>query len=307
MILSPNDFAWSLGIPEADLPKECLELIHSADFRYTVLEGAKDAAVLAAMKRIDNDTQIVATPERTQVWQNGWNENLQNFINSGYDPDSLIPKYYRRDVPMRWKQAFIKSPNPMFEHDFFKIVRHWMFRTYLSEAETIYEFGCGSGQNLVAAATMFPDKNIWGLDFVHSAIEIVNLLKDKAGLKNLSGQLFDMIHPDISFRLEPKAAIYTTFVIEQLGGKFQEFVSFLLENKPAICVHMEPTAEVYDLENLVDYLSYRFHTKRHYSTGFLPLIEELHKQNKAELIKVRRLYFGNLNMEGYTLIVWKPL
>ena len=53
----------------------------------------RDDTILAALKRIQQDTQIVGTEERTQVWQDGWNEILQRFIESGCRLDSLQRAY----------------------------------------------------------------------------------------------------------------------------------------------------------------------------------------------------------------------
>lgn len=307
--LSIKDFAESFGVELDQIPSECKDILefNGALFDYYFLEGAeKDTAILEAIKRIDNDTQIIGAPERTQIWEKGWNENLENFKKSNFDTDSLIPKFYREDVPLRWKQQFIKSPNARFEWDFYRVFRTWMFKTYLNEYENIYEFGCGSGHNLVALAEMYPGKKIYGMDFVPSTIELVDLIREKAHY-NVHGKLFNMLEPDHDFKLEKSSAVITIGVIEQLASKFEKFIDFIMENKPEICIHMEPTIEVYDTDNLVDYLSYKFHKKRGYTMGLLPYIQKLHDEKQVELLKVKRMYFGNLNMEGYTLIIWKPL
>ena len=52
---------------------------------------------------------------------------------------------------------------------------------------------------------------------------------------------------------------------------------------PALCVHIEPMAEMYDTSNLLDYLAYRFHIKRNYPIGFLPLLHQLEKEEKIRI------------------------
>ena len=288
---------------------ECLEILNikENDLSYRILTGEeRDSEILNAIKRIENDTQIVATPERTQVWQNGWAENLKDFIDSNYNLDSLAPKYFRKNAPMRFKQQFIKSENPKFEVNFLRILRAWIFKTYFSQYDTIYEFGCGTGQNLVALSKMYPDKKIFGLDFVNSSVELVNLIHEKCNL-NVHGKLFNMIHPDYNFKLEKGSAVYTSASIEQLGNQYHNFVDYLLQNDIDICINIEPMAEVYDQNNLIDYLAYSFHMRRHYTSGYIPLLRELEQQGKLTILKIQRCYFGNLNHEGYNFIIWKPI
>jgi hypothetical protein len=96
-------------------------------------------------------------------------------------------------------------------------------------------------------------------------------------------------------------------VIEQIASKFEKFIDFLLEKKPELVVHIEPTYEVYDQDILFDYLAAKFHKKRGYTRGYLPRLKDLEINNKIEIIKIKRLDFGSLFMEGYTCIIWKPL
>ncbi len=62
-----------------------------------------------------------------------------------------------------------------------------------------------------------------------------------------------------------------------------------------------------DEKNLVDSLAIKFHRKRGYSEGMIPKLEAMDKSGKIKLLKVKRLNFGGLMFEGFTLIVWKPL
>ena len=306
MRLEEKNFADSFGINLKELPDECSEIIKNTDFTYHVLEGVeKDNAILDELKRIECDTQVIADPSRTEVWEKGWNENLVAFRESGWDLETLIPKFYRKDIPLRLNQQFIKSQNERFEYDFFRVFRMWIFKTYFKDVKNIYEFGCGTGYNLVELAEIYPDKNIVGLDFVPSVIELLTEIHTHKK-KNISGILFDMIHPDFSVNIEPDSAIYTFGAIEQLGGQIHKLFDFFLKKNPQICVHMEPMAELYDDNNLIDFLAKKFHKKRGYTEGLLSLLKQLQEEKRAEILKVKRLYLGNYNMEGYNLVIWKP-
>ena len=307
MRLDVKDFANSFGLEEKEMPLACKEMISKLNFEYEILKGGeRDIELLGALKRIEEDKQIIAAPERTEVWNSGWNENLEMFCDSNYDLDSLIPKFYRKNICLRWNQNFIRSENAQFEYNYFCVFRRWVFETYLNNVENIYEFGCGSGHNLVELVRMYPEKHIVGLDFVPSVIELLKTIKKKRGL-NIEGSLFDMIHPDFDMNIKSNSAFYTFGAIEQLAGQIQNLFQFFLDKKPKICIHMEPMIEWYDENNLLDYLALRFHKKRGYTEGIFPLLEKLQCEKKVEIMKTKRLYFGNYNMEGYNLIVWRPL
>ena len=309
--LGVDDFAWSFGINEGELPIECKEFLKTRGnaFDYRVLVGKeRDEEILSTLKRIEQGKPMVAAPERTQVWRDEWAETLQDFIDSGYNPTSLAPKYYLNctDTTMRWKREYIKSDNPSFQQDFWHLMRLWIFKTYFSSYKTIYEFGCGPGYNLVMLSKMFPNKEIIGLDFVPSAVDLINLLHEKANLP-VMGKLFDMIHPDEGFPIKKDSLVFTAFSIEQLDNQYEAFIDYLLKTKPSLCVHVESLADVYDQENLLDYLAYRFLMKRHYPDGLLTLIQGLANKGKAEILKVRRCYFGSANHDRYNLIIWNPI
>jgi hypothetical protein len=57
----------------------------------------------------------------------------------------------------------------------------------------------------------------------------------------------------------------------------------------------------------VDYLGYAFHSKRRYTNNLLPYLQKLKKNKKIKIIKLCKSPFGSLMIEGYNLIVWKPL
>ena len=79
------------------------------------------------------------------------------------------------------------SDNSRFCADIDEIVRSWAFATYLNSTNTVYEFGCGTGKNLVEIAKMYPNKEIVGTDFVQSSVDLVNLIGEKSGLKIYGG------------------------------------------------------------------------------------------------------------------------
>jgi len=306
-VVALGDFAKSFGTHAGDISKECKELIAGKDFNYEIITGVnRDNVILEILKKIQADNQIIGARSRQEVWNDGWTENLKNFIKSKYDLNALVPKFIRQNQLVRFNQNYIKPSNPNFELDYFSVFRSWLFNKYFKQVNNVYEFGCGTGFNLVALAKIFPDKSLYGLDFVRASCELVNKISEAYQLK-LKGCIFDMIDPDKNFKISAHSAIFTIGSIEQLAGKFENFLLYLLKQSPELCVHVEPTVELYDKNNLIDYLAIKFQQKRGYTQNFLPRLKELEKKGKIEILKIKRLFFGSLYMEGYNLMIWRPI
>ncbi len=305
--ITEEDFARSFGTTVDDLSDECIELIREKDFSFRrLVPTERDNVILDVLKRIENDRQIIGAEERKAQWERGWAENLNKYVENKDNIESLVPKFIRENQPIRWDGDYIISPNNQFEYDFMTVFRVWLFQKYLSTHNTVYEFGAGTGLNLVLLSSLFPDKTYMGLDFVKSSVDIVNMIGEK-GRGNIKGRLFDMISPDNEFKLAENSAILTFGALEQLAGRFHEFIEYLLKNKSEICLHVEPTVELYDDNNLFDYLAVKFHRKRGYTERLLPHLQQLEAERKIKLVNVKRLYFGSQMMEGYTYFVWRPV
>lgn len=266
----------------------------------------RDDAILAQLKRIENDTQIVGTEQRTQVWQDGWNEILQNFIASGYDLESLRPQWFKDYTPVRLHKDFFLSDIPQFEYKLQQQVKEAIFRQFFADVSHIYEFGCGTGYNLATLARMFPQKRLYGLDFVPAVTDLLQLIAEKHGFP-IEGRLFNIKQPDTGYTLQPDSGVCTLCCLEQVSDQFELFLQYLMEQKPKICVHLEPIVELYDDDHLIDWMAKQFHRKRRYLFGFYPRLQELEREGKIELLLVKRLEFGGMNQECYMLLAWRPL
>lgn len=301
------DLAYSFGTDIEDINKNCSDIINGIDLRYSIIKGFEyEQLILQILKKIDEDNQIVGDPSRKKVWNDGWKENLDEFINSNYNLEKLVPKFIKPWQEIRYNMVYIRSKNPNIELDYYRIFRQWLFKKYFTEYDNIYEFGCGTGFNLVSLAQLFPNKKLYGSDFVTSSIDILNKISENYKF-NIDGFHFDMINPDFNVKLEKNSAIFTIGSIEQLAGKFEQFIKYLLEQKISLAIHVEPIIELYHDDNLADYLAKKFQSKRGYTNSFLPYLKKLESNNVINLLKVKRLYFGSLYMEGYNLVIWKPV
>lgn len=300
------DFARSFAASEDEFSEECLQAIGKCDLSYKHLDQRqRDDVILRVLKKIASDTQVIGAQGRTSVWEQGWAENLHAFIAQNYSLEALIPKFIRQNQLIRYDGDYIMPANPRFEFDYMTVFRIWLFQKYFAHYSSIYEFGCGSGLNLVLLASLFPQKDLCGLDFVQSPVDLINTIGETHQLR-MTGHLFDMINPDDGFSLAERSAVLTFGALEQLAGKTEKFIQYLLRKRPGICIHVEPTVELYDDNILFDYLAIQFHRKRGYTEHLLPRLQQLDAEGAVKILGVKRLNFGSLFMEGYTYIVWQP-
>ncbi len=304
--LGLSEFASLFGCSVNELPQDCAKWIQSHNFRYYVTEGVeRDRILLDVLKKVDSNVLTIAGQERQSAWEKGWGENLEAFLKNG-DVSKLVPKYVRPGQPLRLFQEYIVPEDPDFEINWYAAFRLWLFRTYLKDASAIYEFGCGSAYNLPVIRELYPDKRIVGLDWAQSSVDIVNKMAQKFGWK-MEGRRFDFFHPDKSLSFEPSSVVMTIGALEQTGQNYHDFLGYLLDCKPALCVNIEPTIEWYDENNIVDYAAIRFHRYRRYWEGFVGKLSELEKQGRVKIVKTKRSYFGSLFVEGYSQIIWRPV
>jgi len=304
---TPQDFAVLFGKPGSDLPGPCREFALASDFHYEVPEGlARDQIILRVLQHIDSDKATKVGQQRAGIWESCWSDTLQKFVEGGYDPNRLVPDFIKPDQPIRLQRNYVIPRNPRFELDFFRVCRAFLFGEFFARVRAVYEFGCGSGFNLLALSEQLPGKELCGLDWSKSSNQTLNLLGKSLGI-DISGRHFDFFQPDRSLELGPDSGVLTMCALEQVGQRHEHFVEFVLEKKPRICVNMEPLLELYDESNLVDYLAARYHRKRGYLEGFLTALRALADKGRIEILDVRRFFFGSLYHEGYSYIAWRPL
>ena len=304
--LTLEDFARLFGTTIDDIPDDCRGLIAETDFRYRKLSGDdREKVLLDVLKKIDSGQLTVAGPEKKVIWEKGWSENLQNFLQKKYDINELVPRYYRPGQILRIYRNYVTTHDANFEFNFFKVFRLWLFRKYLKDAESVYEFGCGPGHNLVALAELYPEKKIHGLDWAVASRDLVNKLAEVYGY-NITGHLFDMFSPDENLEIPDKSVIMTIGTLEQLGRDYESFLQFLLKKAPMLCLNVEPFCELYDKDHLLDYIAIKYQERRKYLAGYLDRLRQLEGEGEIEILKTQRMLFGSLNYDGWSFVVWKP-
>ncbi len=274
---------------------------------YCPLSKREEERVL--IKIIDTllDPFLVYSGEhRLKQWEKGWGQNLTE-LNKEKTTDAIFPHYHGKYEINRLNQNFVKGVSPNYERNMLYVILDYVFDKYLRKFENIYEFGCGTGHNLLRVREVNPTANLFGLDWAKSSQKIIKQMTDSNLVKNIQGYNFDFFKPNKKIRLLKNSAVYTVAALEQVGTNYKTFVSYLLQNKPALCLHIEPIAELLDENRLIDNLSIKYFRKRNYLEGFLNYLRKLEKEKKIKIIEAKRAHIGSLFIEGYSLVIWKPL
>jgi hypothetical protein len=176
------------------------------DWRYKTLDSdASNSVVIDLLHRLEGRSFSIAG-ENTGRWQKGWQENFEDFRRTD-DLKALEPKYLRPAKVLRLDGQFIEPADPMFEANWYRVFRGWFARRYLSGFDHIYEFGCGSGHNLVFLAQEFPGKHIHGYDWAEASFRIIDRLRSH--FPNIGGGRFDFFEPHTFRPFMPNSAVLT--------------------------------------------------------------------------------------------------
>ena len=303
--LNISEFAEAFGTSEEEVAHFCGELIKTLDFKYKIYsQQEREDIILDILKKCENKEFSVSGSHRKNDWRKGWAEILQQFQDSNGELQVLIPKDIRGDRPLRYKGDYISADSNTFEYDFRLVFKYWLFKKYFKKYTSIYEFGCGTGQNLVCLATMFPNVKLFGMDWVDESQKIIQAVSRKYEW-DIKGFHFDISDPDDDLEMEPNSLAYTSGALEQLGANHKEFINYLLAKKPGLCVNFEPIVEYYNTDCLFDYVAIKYHRARNYLDGYLTYLRELERENIIKIIASKRLGFGSLYHEGYSYIIWK--
>lgn len=294
-ILGAQDGREHVPVRRLQDPSLAFRVLDSAEREQTFLKVAK---VLQTPLEKSGD-------HRKARWAAGWQENLDEFVASGYDLDALQAKFVRRGQIMRVGVNYVEPRSDRLESAMVGVLREYLFSRYFRSVDSVYEFGAGTGHNMAALAQQYPDKTIHALDWVEPAVQIYDLLRTAKGL-NIHGHLFDLGNPDPTYKLECGGGVLTIGALEQLGDRFGPFLAYLLQQQPAVCVHVETMYELYNQETLFDWLGAQYLEKRGYLFGYLTALRRLEEQGRIEILKIQRT-FGSLYHDGYTYVVWRPI
>lgn len=303
MLIKPKDVA---KLFNDNLSEYVKKKILEYKLAYSPLEkNEEEQVVIKIIDTLLDPFLVYSGPHRLKQWEKGWGQNLIEFKKEK-TAGSVFPHYHGKHEINRLNQNFVKGISPNYERNMLYVILDYVFDKYLRGVENIYEFGCGTSHNLLKAHEINPSANLFGLDWAKSSQKILQQMADSGLVKNIKGYNFDFFNPDKKIKLADSSAVYTVAALEQVGSNYKAFVSYLLKNKPAICIHIEPIAELLDESRLIDNLSIKYFRKRNYLHGYLDYLRKLEKEGKLKIIEAKRTYIGSLFIEGYSIIAWRP-
>lgn len=301
--ITHNEISHILG--GIDIPKYVIERMEKFPLMYQELSKEKYEKYLVHVLNVLFNPIVKSGKHRLPEWENGWNENFEEFSNSK-NVDLLIPKYHGKNNYIRWNGEIVEPLSPKFDYNIHINFIDSVIENYLKGIENVYEFGCGPGYHLLRLSGYHSDLNFFGLDWATSSQNIINKINEIMD-KKIEPHRFDFFEPDNSFEIKDKSVVYTVAALEQVGDNYKKFINYLLEKKPNICIHFEPISELLDENKLNDLLSIQYFKNRNYLNGFLDYLKLLEQQNKIKIIDQRRIYSGSYFIEGHSLVVWEVL
>jgi|GEM_PF-246284 SAM-dependent methyltransferase len=273
---------------------------------YQNLDAAETAVIQKRARDILRDAKLTAAgPGTIGNWQRGWGEILERVREMGVSEATLAPQYFRHDV-LRLDGRYIRAADTGFEPRLYAAMRAALFQQLFAGLSEVIEFGCGTGQNLYQLHRLLPGLRLTGADWAQPSQELIRLI-GRAENAPMDGVRFDMasLEGAENLAIEPGAGIMTLHAMEQLGANFAPFLDYLIGLKPAIVLHLEPIAELYDASNPFDAAALAYHAKRGYLTGLLGALKSHAAAGRIEILKIHRSGFGSTFHEAYSIVVWR--
>ena len=305
--LTHADLAAMTGLPEAfaraHVPPEALT---TTEWR-RLTPAERDGAILGAIRENEREDLASAGPEGIARWEKGWAEVAARVARDGASEETLKPQYFRYEF-MRLLGDFVRPEARDLEYRIHKLLSELVFRSHLGGLDSVVEFSCGTGINLMRIGKIFPKCKLIGCDWVRPSQDILARIASQHGI-DLTGKLANLWTGEGVNAAEfshGRTGILTVHGLEQIGAGWGPFFEAVDAIKPAIVVHIEPIVELYVPDKLLDALAIRYHRKRKYLDGFLPEIRAREAAGRAEIVATKRFNFGSSFQEAYTLVVWRP-
>ena len=298
--LTHKDFADFFGVDQLD--SQTAQSIDQGSFGYRQLpESERDSVILTVLQALESGQFDTVSEQRRSLWERNWSSALQRFTEEQH-LDAIVPPFFKPITWFRLYQNYVAAVDPRIELDFLTVLRTWIHHQFLQDCHTIYEFGAGSAYHLVQLHRIAKQHRLVGLDWSESAVRLTNEIAERYQLP-LSGQLFDLYQPS-HLDINSRDAALTVCSLEQVGSRFEPFVDWLVDRRPRVCVHVEPIVDYYDPGQLPDQLAIRYHRSRGYLSGFVDHLNRLESRGRIKILHQRRVPFGSLFHEGYSIVAW---
>jgi SAM-dependent methyltransferase len=307
-MLTTADLARLAGAADTDARRWLGEPLPVAlPYRRLEHEEAARAAAAAEAEIARADLRVSGASDRP-VWERGWGGVLDTVKEKGFTRAALSPQYFRGQMILRLQGGYIEATTPGFVTDVDAYLRRLLFHRYLADASDIVEFGCGTGLNILLLSEIAPRARLTGTDWSAASVEILAIAARELD-RDIRGARVDMrsLEGCDAAPISPETAVLTVHALEQLGRDFGPFLEHVCAARPRLCVHFEPLVELYDRADPFDDRAARYHERRNYLTGFLPAVQALAAQGRADIVALRRFGYGSHFHEAYNALVWRPV
>ena len=300
-IINYSDFQKFFGTKK--LPSIFLREIETNKLKYRDLSSNENKKIFDLLKTTLKEKRLNKSGKKyKKKWNDGWNENL-NLLKKKRE-NSLIPKYFNKYKYARIGGKIYKTETNFFDYKLLKLITSYIFIKYFKNSRNILEFGAGTGHNLVNLSRFNKSAKLHALDWAQETKKICDILKRDI---KIEGHTFDYFNPKVNFSLDKDWSCFTIASLEQVGLNYKKFIDFIIKKKPKLVVNLEPIAELLDKNNELENLSIKYFLKRNYLKDYLNYLKKMEKKKKIKIIKTRKSYFGSLYINGYSLVVWKPI
>lgn len=308
--LNGQDLIKKLGIADINLIPESIKNKTQFSHPYKIMkEEERDKIILSVLASLQNQKFRVSGENDNTVWEKGWGEVLSSVKETTkLSRDSLIPQYFTKEYVYRLFGEYVYSESPNFAYDIDQVIRIVIFSKYLLKFKRIVEIGSGTGNSQYLLAEMCPPTTeLIGSDWSTKSLELLNVISKNLN-RPIQPVLFNMLTLEgyDNLKIDRNTAVFTVHTLEQLGKSYQPLLEKLMASKPGICVHAEPIKELYEQNELMDYLAIKYHEIRNYLDGWLTTLRCLEKEGKVKILEEIRVPFGNKFHEAYNLVVWQP-
>lgn len=288
---------WRVMLRGRTASREVRAVADRFDWRlYPIAREERDRWLAHVIDAIESAALPVAGPMRHEAWERGWAENAEH--------RNLIPRYFGKYPLVRWCDHLMRPHDLMFELHALATLQCWLADLFMRGVRHVYEFGAGTGHNLARLQPFLgTDTYLHALDWSQSGLDLISAWSTHS----ITTQAFDFFAPDPGVHLEAGSAVMTCAALEQTGDRFGPFIEFLLREKPAVVVHIEPLVELMELNSVLDYLCLRYAMKRGYLRGLVPAVQLLEREGRARIHALQRTHVGSLFLEGYSVLVWSPI
>jgi hypothetical protein len=256
------------------------------------------------IKKCENETKHfkIAGEHRINDWEKGWSGDGV-FYSDNKNIDNL-PYYFKNNTHIRVGGKLYEDLSGFSEVYLLRALQCVIFNTYLDkfDANSIIEYGCGTGSNITFLKDLYSNYNFYGTDWANSAC--VKLVENNI-VKSSNAIRVDYFDSDTFMSPQENNIIFTNASLEQTGTEYKDFMNYLFSSKSAVGgIHIEPIRDLLTLNSDLNQQSFEYAERRGYLTDFYKFMKE---SSSIEILEAKDFGIGSKYISGYQVVVWNKI